>query len=1041
MLARFFVNRPIFAWVIAIVIMLAGAMAITALPVAQYPDVAPPTVRIAATYTGASAETVENSVTQILEQQLTGLDGLLYFSSTSSSAGTASINVTFRQGTNADTAQVQVQNKVQQALSRLPNAVQQLGVTVTKSQTDFLMIVALYDQKDKASATDIADYLVSNIQDTIARVDGVGGVQVFGAQYAMRIWLDPDKLAAYSLMPSDVQSAIEAQNAQVSAGKIGAMPAANNQQLNATVTAQSKLQTPAQFRDIIVKHDVAGAVVRLGDVARVEIGSENYDNVTRLNGHPASGLAVQLAPGANALSTAERVRTAIGQLEHGMPDGYQVAYPRDNTAFVKLSIEEVVKTLFEAIVLVVIVMFVFLQNWRATLIPAIAVPVVLLGTFGVLSVFGYSINTLTMFGMVLSIGLLVDDAIVVVENVERLMREEKLSPRDATIKSMGEVTGALIGIATVLSAVFLPMAFFSGSTGVIYRQFSITIVSAMVLSVVVALTLTPALCATLLKQHDHETGQRGLAGWFNRTFDRLLGRYEGRVARILKAPLRWMLAYGVILAALAVLFIRLPTGFLPDEDQGDVMVQYTLPVGASVSRTLEVAQQVEQYFLTQEKNNTDAIFTVSGFSFSGSGQNAGMAFVALKDWSVRKGAANRADAIAARATQALASVRDAQVFTMNPPAIQGLGQSGGFEFQLQADAGTNRATLKTLRNSLLATASKDARLTSVRAGGMEDTPQLHVDVDQGKAFSFGLSLDDINSTLSAAWAGTYVNDFIDRARVKRVYIQADAPFRAKPDDLNQWRVRGDTGSMTPFSAFATTRWSYGPESLSRYNGLASYEIQGSAASGISSGTAMDQMEALAAQLPAGSQYAWSGLSYQERLASGQTLQLYAISILVVFLCLAALYESWSVPFSVLLVIPLGVIGAVLAATMRGLENDVYFQVALLTTIGLSAKNAILIVEFAEAAYQRGSTLLAAAIEGARLRLRPILMTSLAFIAGVMPLALSTGAGANSRISIGTGIVGGTFTATVLAIFFVPLFFVLVRRLFGQPTSVTGAQGH
>ncbi|MES2533736.1 MAG: efflux RND transporter permease subunit [Pseudomonadota bacterium] len=1040
MLAQFFVKRPIFAWVIAIVIMLAGALSITRLPVSQYPDVAPPTIRIQATYTGASAETVENSITQILEQQLTGLDGLLYFSSTSSSAGTASINVTFKQGTNPDTAQVQVQNKVQQALTRLPTAVQQLGVTVTKSQTDFLLIVALYDQNDKASATDIADYLVSNLQDPIARVDGVGGVQVFGAQYAMRIWLDPTKLAGYSLMPSDVQSAIEAQNTQVSAGKIGAIPAAANQQLNATVTAQSKLQTPDQFRAIVVKHDTTGAVVKLGDVARVELGSESYDNVTRLNGHPASGLAVQLAPGANALSTATRVRTMVQQLQTGMPDGYQVAYPKDSTKFISISIEEVVKTLFEAIALVVVVMFVFLQNWRATLIPAIAVPVVLLGTFGVLSVFGYSINTLTMFGMVLSIGLLVDDAIVVVENVERLMREEHLSAREATIKSMGEITGALIGIATVLSAVFLPMAFFSGSTGVIYRQFSITIVASMLLSVVVALTLTPALCATLLKPHDHDAGERGFAGWFNRSFDKMLGRYEGRVAKLLKAPLRWMLMYGVIIAALAVLFMRLPTGFLPTEDQGEAMVQFTLPAGASVARTTEVAKEVEKHFLTTEKDNTEAVFTISGFNFSGSGQNAGMAFVALKDWSARSGTANRADTISGRATQTLSKVRDAQIFALNPPAIQGLGQSNGFEFQLQADAGTDRAKLQTMRNTLLTSAAKDGQLSAVRDGGMADTPQLKVDVDQAKAFSLGLSLADINDTLSSAWAGTYVNDFIDRARVKKVYIQGDAPFRSKPEDLAQWRVRGSTDAMTPFSAFATTHWAYGPESLARYNGLASYAIQGSAASGQSSGAAMDRMETLASQLPAGTHYAWSGLSYQERLASGQTLQLYAISILVVFLCLAALYESWSVPFSVLLVIPLGVIGAVLGATLRGLENDVYFQVALLTTIGLAAKNAILIVEFAEAAYQRGTGLVASAIEGARLRLRPILMTSLAFIAGVMPLALSSGAGANSRISIGTGIVGGTFTATLLAIFFVPLFFVLVRKLFGGRTEAA-AQGN
>jgi multidrug efflux pump len=1040
-IADFFVRRPIFAWVIAIVIMLGGALSIRLLPVAQYPDVAPPTVRIQASYTGASAEAVENSVTQVIEQQLTGIDGLLYFSSSSSSSGSASVNVTFRQGTNADTAQVQVQNKVQQALSRLPAAVQQLGVQVTKSQSDFLMIVSLYDRTDRASATDIADYLASNLQDPIARVDGVGGVQVFGAQYAMRIWLDPDKLAAYKLMPSDVQSAIEAQNTQVSAGKIGALPVAVGQQLNATVTAQSKLQTPEQFRAIVVKHDTSGSTVRLGDVARVEIGSESYDNVTRLNGHPASGLAVQLAPGANALSTATGVRAVIAKLTPGLPDGYAVAYAKDSTKFIRISIEEVVKTLFEAIALVVVVMFVFLQNWRATLIPAIAVPVVLLGTFGVLEVFGYSINTLTMFGMVLSIGLLVDDAIVVVENVERLMREQALSPREATIRSMHEITGALIGIATVLTAVFLPMAFFSGSTGVIYRQFSVTICAAMGLSVLVALTLTPALCASLLRPHDGQASPRGLARWFNRAFDRQVARYEGRVTRLLGRPLRWLAGYAVVLAVLGVLLARLPTGFLPNEDTGDVMVQFSLPVGASTARTLAVARQVEKHFLVDEKDDTNAIFTISGFNFAGSGQNAGMAFVNLKDWSERPGAADRSDAVSRRAMGALAGVRDAQVFALTPPAINGLGQTDGFDLQLQASAGTTRASLKTMRDSLLASAGKDAGLAAVRSGGLEDTPQLKVDIDDDKAFSLGLSLDDVDATLAAAWAGVYVNDFVDRSRVKKVYMQGDAAYRAQPEDLGRWRVRNSAGTMTPFSAFAGTRWIYGPESLSRYNGLASYEIQGAAAKGVSSGVAMDEVEKLIGELPAGATFAWSGLSYQQKLASGQTAGLYAISVLVVFLCLAALYESWSIPLSVLLVIPLGVVGAVLAATLRGLENDVYFQVALLTTIGLASKNAILIVEFADAAYQRGGALLASAIEGARLRLRPILMTSLAFIAGVLPLAVSTGAGANSRISIGTGIVGGTLTATVLAIFFVPLFFVLVRRLFGARPAAPHPESH
>ncbi|GFE82265.1 multidrug efflux RND transporter permease subunit [Steroidobacter agaridevorans] len=1041
MLAKFFVGRPIFAWVIAIVIMLAGTAAITTLPVAQYPDVAPPTVAINATYIGASAETVENSVTQIIEQQLTGLDGLLYFSSSSSSNGQSSIQVTFEQGTNPDTAQVQVQNKVQQALPRLPSSVQQQGVNVTKSQNDFLMIVAVSDLTDTAHASDLADFLVSNMQDPIARVHGVGGVQVFGAQYAMRIWLDPNKLLSYNLMPSDVRSAIESQNTQVSAGKIGGMPSAPEQQLNATVTAQSKLQTPDQFRAIIVKHDPSGATVRLGDVARVELGSESYDAVPRANAHPASGLAVKLAPGANALTTAEGVRQVVEELKSALPQGYAVSFPRDSTAFIKISIEEVVKTLVEAIVLVVIVMFVFLQNWRATLIPAIAVPVVLLGTFGVLEVFGYSINTLTMFAMVLSIGLLVDDAIVVVENVERIMREEGLGPREATLKSMGEITPALIGIATVLSAVFLPMAFFSGSTGVIYRQFSITIVSSMLLSVVVALILTPALCAQILKPHHGEPEHRGFFGWFNRTFDRAVNRYEHGVVKVLKRPLQGMLVFGAITLVMALLLLRLPTGFLPTEDQGQVMVQFTLPAGASVSRTLEVAKRIEKHFLETEKDNVNTMFTVSGFNFSGSGQNAGMAFVNLKNWKDRKGVKNRADMIAQRATMALSTVRDAQIFSLNPPSIAGLGQSGGFEFQLQANAGVSRETLRQMRDQLMGLAHADATLTAVRLGSLPDTPQLHIDVDQAKASSLGLSLADVNTSLSAAWAGVYVNDFIDRARVKRVYMQADAPFRSSPEDLAQWYVRSETGTMTPFSAFATTNWTYGPENLSRYNGLASYSIQGQAAQGVSSGTAMDKMEELVGQLPPGAGFDWSGLSYQERLAGGQKALLYSISILVVFLCLAALYESWSVPLSVMLVIPLGVIGAVLGATLRGLENDVYFQVALLTTIGLSAKNAILIVEFAEAAYLRGTGLVDAAIEAARLRLRPIIMTSLAFVAGVMPLAVSTGAGANSRISIGTGVVGGTLTATVLAIFLVPLFFVLVRKLFkDRPVTAPAPEG-
>jgi len=1028
MFSRFFVRRPVFAWVISILIMMAGIMAIRTLPVAQYPDVAPPSVKIKATYTGASAETLENSVTQVIEQQLTGLDNLLYFSSSSSSDGSVDITVTFQQGTNADTAQVQVQNKVQQAESRLPTEVQEAGVTVTKSQSSFLLIMAVYDKTDKATSSDIADWLVSNMQDPLARVSGVGSLQVFGAEYAMRIWMDPTKLAAYNLMPSDVQSAIEAQNVQISAGKIGGLPSSNTQQLTATVRAQSRLQTPEQFRNIIVKGNTGGAVVRISDIARVEMGSEDYTASSQLNGHPAAGVAVMLAPGANALDTATLVKNTIAEYQRSMPKGYDVAYPKDSTDFIKISVQDVIKTLVEAIVLVIVVMYLFMQNIRATLIPALAVPVVLLGTFGVLALFGYSINTLTLFAMVLAIGLLVDDAIVVVENVERIMHEEGLSAREATEKSMGEISGALVAIALVLSAVFLPMAFFGGSTGVIYRQFSVTIISAMILSVVVALTLTPALCGAFLRHKPQ--AKNGFFGGFNRLYSRTENRYENGVMHGLRRPVAMVLLYGAMSAVMAFVMYSLPGSFLPTEDQGEIMVQYTLPAGATANRTEAVNDRVTQWFLDKEKDNTNVIFTITGFNFSGSGQNAGMAFVSLKNWDDRPGSANTAQSIAGRAMRDLSVIRDAKVIAMTPPAVDGLGQSNGFTFELMSAGGTSRDELMKLRTELLALAGKSPELQSVRANDLPQMPQLQVDIDNNKAVALGLSLSDVTATLSSAWGGTYVNDFIDRGRVKEVYIQGDNEFRSKPTDLNKWFVRSSDGtSMTPFSAFATTRWSYGPESLSRYNGSTSFEIQGENTDGFSSGAAMAKMEALADQLPAGSTWAWSGLSLQEKLASGQALSLYAISILVVFLCLAALYESWSVPFSVILVIPLGLLGASLAASFRGLNNDVYFQVALLTTIGLSSKNAILIVEFAEAALKQGSTLTAAAVSAARTRLRPILMTSLAFIAGVMPLAIATGAGANSRIAIGTGIIGGTLTATLLAIFFVPLFFVLVKKVF------------
>ena len=1025
MLARFFANRPVFAWVITIVIMLAGVASIMVLPVAQYPDVAPPSVNISASYVGASAETVENSVTQVLEQQLTGIDGLQYFSSSSTSSGGANISVTFKQGTNPDVAQVQVQNKVQQAIPRLPTAVQQQGIVVTKAQTNFLTIIGIYDSTDKATGFDIADYLVSTLQDPVARVDGVGAIQIFGGAYAMRIWLDPQKLFSYGLMPSDVEGAVAAQNVQISAGKIGAQPAPANQQLNATVTAQSKLRTVEEFKNIIVKNSIEGAIVHLSDVARVELGTEAYDFAVRLNGHPASGLAVMLAPNANALAVADRVKAAVNKLKTSMPQGWRVEYPFDSTKFIRLSIEEVVKTLLEAIALVVVVMFIFLQSWRATLIPVIAVPVVLLGTFCVLRILGYSINTLTMFGLVLSIGLLVDDAIVVVENVERLMAVEDLSPIDATIRSMKEITGALIGVATVLSAVFLPMAFFSGSTGVIYRQFSVTIAVSMLLSVFVALTVTPAMCASLLRKH--RGPRRGAFGMFNRGFDRMTNGYRGVIAWMLRGPIKWLVPYAGICALLYVFLVRLPTGFLPQEDQGQGMVIWTLPAGATLPRTLAVSKEVEKYFLGVEAKNVESLFTVAGFSFIGSGQNAGMAFIEFSDWSKRPGKQNEAQSITNRATGVLSAVRDAFIFALTPPAIQGLGQSQGFDFELQATPGTDREALAKARDQLVGMANGDPLLMAVRRGDLPETPQLKIDIDQAKAVALNLRPDDITNTLTAAWGGVYLGDFIDRGRVKRVFLQGEGEARSKPEDLGQWYVRGTSGAMTPFSAFAKTHWFYGAESLSRYNGLASYDIQGMGKPGVSSGTAMDEIEKVASQIP-GTTHAWSGLSYEERVASGQTTSLYLISILVIFLCLAALYESWSVPFSVLLVIPLGVIGAVLAAKFRGLENDVYFRVALLTTIGLASKNAILIVEFAEEAYHRGATAVDAAITGARLRLRPIVMTSLAFVAGVLPLAVSTGAGANSRVSIGSGIVGGTVTGTLLAIFLVPVFFVIVRKL-------------
>jgi len=1040
MLSRIFIDRPIFAWVIAIVVMLIGIGGVLSLPVSQYPDIAPPAVNIRASYPGASAETLESSVTQVIEQQLTGIDGMLYFSATSNSSGQVNVTVTFEKGVDPDIAQVQVQNKVQQALPRLPQQVQQQGLVVTKSNADFLMVVAVYDESDRSTNLDVSDYLVSNLQDGLGRIPGVGDLNVFGAQYAMRIWLDPYKLSGLGLVPGDVISAIQAQNTQVAAGQIGALPAPAGQMLNAIVTARSRLTTPEQFRKIIVKTQTDGSEVLLEDVARVELGSENYTIVGRVNQHPGAGIAIQLAPGADALKTAELVRSYVTTAAAHFPPRYAYVFANDSTNFIKLSIEEVLKTLIEAIILVVIVMFVFLQSWRATLIPAIAVPVVLLGTFGVLAAAGFSINALTLFGLVLAIGLLVDDAIVVVENVERVMEEDPdITPREATIKSMAEINTALIAIALVLSAVFLPMAFFGGSTGVIYKQFSITIVSSMVLSVFVALILSPALAATVLRRPDrqawaerggfvataHRYGER-----FNDWFRRLSDRYRDLVSRLFGHMRTAMIAFALLVIVLALLFFRLPTSFLPSEDQGFAQLQFTLAPGATMSRTVAVAKQIERYVREHEAQNIASLYIVGGSSNAGQGQNAGRGFLGFTPWDDRKGKENSADGLTRRATEALSSVRDAQIFVLSPPPVRGLGQSTGFTLELLNNSGLSRAEFKARRDQLLKEAAADPQLVAVRQNALDDAPTLTVDIDEDKVGALGITQASVDQTLSTAWGGTYVNDFVDRGRVKRVYVQGDAPYRSRPEDLGNWYVRTASGSMAPFSAFAQTRWAQTPTLLSRFNGLPSYEIQGQAAAGYSSGDAMKRIGAIAAKLP-GTSIAWSGLSYQERLSGGQAPMLYGLSLLVVFLCLAALYESWSIPLAVMMVIPLGLIGATLAVVVRGLENDIYFQVGLLTTMGLSAKNAILIVEFAELAEKRGKSAIEAALEAARIRLRPILMTSFAFMLGVLPLAISTGAGAKSRVAIGTAVLGGMATATALAIFFVPLFFVLVRKLFAR----------
>ncbi|MEW5189612.1 efflux RND transporter permease subunit [Citrobacter freundii] len=1034
-MANFFIRRPIFAWVLAIILMMAGALAIIQLPVAQYPTIAPPAVAISATYPGADAQTVQDTVTQVIEQNMNGIDNLMYMSSTSDSAGSVTITLTFQSGTDPDIAQVQVQNKLHLATPLLPQEVQQQGISVEKSSSSFLMVAGFVSDNPQTTQDDISDYVASNVKDSISRLNGVGDVQLFGAQYAMRIWLDANLLNKYQLTPVDVINQLKVQNDQIAAGQLGGTPALPNQQLNASIIAQTRLKDPEEFGKVTLRVNSDGSVVHLKDVARIELGGENYNVVARINGKPASGLGIKLATGANALDTANAIKAKLVELQPFFPQGMKVVYPYDTTPFVTISIHEVVKTLFEAIVLVFLVMYLFLQNIRATLIPTIAVPVVLLGTFAVLAAFGYSINTLTMFGMVLAIGLLVDDAIVVVENVERVMMEDNLPPKEATEKSMSQIQGALVGIAMVLSAVFIPMAFFGGSTGAIYRQFSITIVSAMALSVLVALILTPALCATLLKpvSAEHHEKKSGFFGWFNTKFDHSVNHYTNSVSGIVRKTGRYLVVYLIIVIGMAVLFMRLPTSFLPEEDQGVFMTMIQLPAGATQERTQKVLDQVTQYYLTNEKANIESVFTVNGFSFSGQGQNSGLAFVSLKPWDERSGEENSVEAVIARATRAFSQIRDGLVFPFNMPAIVELGTATGFDFELIDQGGLGHTALTQARNQLLGMVAKHPDLlVRVRPNGLEDTPQFKLDVDQEKAQALGVSLSDINETISASLGGYYVNDFIDRGRVKKVYVQGDAKYRMLPADINNLYIRSSNGEMVPFSAFSASHWIYGSPRLERYNGMPSMEILGEAAPGRSTGEAMALMESLAEKLPNGIGHDWTGMSYQERLSGNQAPALYAISLIVVFLCLAALYESWSIPFSVMLVVPLGVVGALLAASLRGMNNDVYFQVGLLTTIGLSAKNAILIVEFAKDLMDKeGKGLIEATLEASRMRLRPILMTSLAFILGVMPLVISHGAGSGAQNAVGTGVMGGMLTATLLAIFFVPVFFVVVRRRFSR----------
>ena len=1034
---RFFINRPIFAWVIAILIMLTGLLAIKTLPVSQYPAIAPPQITINASYPGASAQTVQDTVTQVVEQKLNGIDNLIFMSSTSDSSGAVAINLTFKAGTDPNIAQVQVQNKLQLATPLLPQIVQKQGVSVVKSTRNFLIFVGLVSEDGSMDRNGLTDYLVSNVQDIVSRLQGVGELQVFGSQNAMRIWLDPGKLNNYRMTTGDVTAALQAQNVQISAGQFGGTPAVPGQQLNATVTARTLLQTTDQFDNIILRTNTDGSAVKLRDVAVSKVGTENYDIQSFYQGKPIGGMAIRLAAGANALETADRIKAKMVELSRYFPAGVKVVYPYDTTPFVKISIEEVVKTLFEAVFLVFVIMFLFLQNIRATLIPTIAVPVVLLGTFGVLSACGFSINTLTMFALVIVIGLLVDDAIVVVENVERIMSEEGLSPHDATIKSMTQITGALWGIVTVLTAVFVPMAFFGGSTGVIYRQFSVTIVAAMILSVLVAMTLTPALCATLLKPvaKGHLAGESGwfsgFFAYFNRGFEFCRSNYEGIVARSFGQRGRYLFVYAGIVAVMVYFFTHLPTAFLPDEDQGFLYCQVQLPAGASVERTINVLKQVQEYFDVHESKTVESVVTVAGFGFAGRGQNMGLCFVKLKDFKLRQSPELKAKAIVERAMGGFAKFKDGLAFAIAPPAVVELGQANGFDFMLQDRGGVGHAKLMEARGQLLGMAMKNPKLVGMRPNGQDDSPQFKLDVDDVRAGAQGVAMADINDVLTTAWGSTYVTDFIENGRIKKVFLQGDAKYRMLPEDINAWYVRNKAGDMVPFSAFATARWQYGSPRLERYNGLPSVEIMGQAAPGVSTGEAMAEMEKMAADLPAGIGYEWTGLSYEEKNAGAQAPALYAISLLVVFLSVAALYESWTIPFVNLLMLPLGLVGAVTAVKLRVLPNDVYLQIGLLTTVGLSTKNAILIIQFIKDQLHHGHDLMDATLLAVKIRLRPVIMTSLAFFFGTLPLALTKGAGSGAQNAIGTAVTGGLLSATFIDLIFIPFFFVLVSRIFDK----------